>query len=125
MAGAAQYTWFLGVVSGVLSVSGNMLTGITAPHHGRILSVYGIVIEPHATTVDDIDVNLEIGAVNVTGGVIAWTNSARGTKLAGSSITATNVFHEGDLIDVEGVVNNAGTAGLLGIYADVLCEPGI
>jgi hypothetical protein len=125
MGGAAQYTWFLGVVSGILSVSGNMLTGITAPHHGRILSVYGIVIEAHATTVDDIDVNLEIGGTNVTGGLIQWTNAAAGTKLSGSAVTAENVFNEGDLIDVEGTVNNAGTQGLLGVYAEILCEPGL
>ena len=126
MGGSAQETWFLGVVSGGIG-TGNALTGIECSNHGRILSVYGIVIEPQVDADADLDYNLEIGGTNVTGGVIEFvTADAVGAKKAGTAITAANVFHEGDLIDVEVVENTAGTAvdGYMGIYAMILREPG-
>ncbi len=127
MCGWGQDTWFLGVISGV-TATGNMLTGIVAPHHAKITAVYGIVIEPITDADQAADINLEIGGTNVTGGVIAWvTADLIGAKLAGSAITAANECHEGDLIDVECVNGTAGTAadGYLGIYATVERLPGV
>lgn len=129
MAGAAKYMWHLGTIGAGHAASANALTGIEAPHHGRFLSVYGIV-GTKATDADvDQDINLEIGAVNVTGGVIEWLFSdAIGAKKAGTAITALGEFHEGDLIDVETVVNTAGTAadpGFMNIYAEVEVLPGL
>lgn len=127
MAGAGQATWLLGVVSG-LCATGNAATGIVMPCHGRFTADYGIVIEPQT----DADVtgtfNLEIGAVDVTGGAIIFaTASLIGAKVAGSSITALNVFHAGDLVDIECTEGTAGTAadGYMAIYATVLMEPGL
>lgn len=128
MSGLAQYTWFLGVV-GCQGSTGNMLTGIEAPHHGRFTSLYGIVINQATDANVDISVNLEIGGTNVTGGVVNWLfSSAVGAKLAGTAITALNEFHEADLIDVEAVYNVAGTStdtGLLGLYAEVQTDLGL
>ncbi len=127
MAGACKYTWNLGTI-GVLVGGGNALTGIVAPHHGRIIDVYGIAIDDMADADADYDINLEIGGVNVTGGVVEWLFSdAVGTKKQGTAVTANNVFHEGDLIDVELVENTAGAAGdgHMNIYAEVLMEPGL
>ncbi|ANS05693.1 hypothetical protein [uncultured Mediterranean phage] len=128
MAGAGRGAlWNLGTISGIVS-TGNLLTGIEAPCHGRITSVYGIVLEPQTDADADGDINLEIEGTNVTGGVIEWvTADAIGAKKAGTAITAEDVFHEGDLIDVECVENTAGTAadGYMTIYANVLTEPGL
>lgn len=114
-----------------LTASGNLATGYLAPCHGRITSVYGIcLIGP--TDVDvDIDANLEINGTNVTGGVVEMvTADVAGDKKAGTAVTDNggNVFHEGDLIDVEGVVNTAGTVSDPGLYlivAEYIREPGL
>lgn len=120
--GGGRYTWFLGVVTGGAG-TGNALTGIKCNSPGKIVAVYGIVIDEIVDADADLDVNLEIGGTNVTGGVIEWlTADAIGTKKAGTAITAENVFHEGDLIDVEVTANTASTAadaGKMGIYADI------
>jgi hypothetical protein len=124
---AGSYSWNLGTVRAGLA-TGNALTGIECTHHGRIISVYGIVAQTATDADVDLDLNLEIGGTNVTGGVIEWVAAdANGAKKAGTAITAANVFHEGDLIDIEVVANTAGTAndpGAMNIYANVLLEPG-
>lgn len=127
MAGAGQATWLLGVVSGICS-TGNAATGIVMPCHGRFTADYGIVIEPITDVDTNGDFNLEIGGTNVTGGVIDFDFAdAIGVKKAGSAITAANVFHAGDLLDIECVETTAGTAadGYMAIYATVLMEPGL
>lgn len=128
MAGAGRPgLWMLGTVNGVAS-AGNHATGIVAPCHGRILSVYGIVFEPQTDADAACTINLEIGGTDVTGGVITWvTADVLGDKKSGTAITALNVFHEGDLIDIEVAAGTAGTAadGYMNIYANVLCEPGL
>lgn len=128
LSGNAKYTWFIGMMSAGAG-TGNVATGIVAPHHGRISAVYGIV------TVDATDadvqqtINFEIGGVDVTGGVITWLFSdTLGTKKAGTAITAANVFHEGDLIDIETMATVAGTTadpGLMALYATVEVLPGL
>jgi hypothetical protein len=126
-AGCGRQSWLIGIANGVESV-GNHATGIVAPYHGRILSVYGIVYEPIVDADATATFNLEIGAVDVTGGVITWaTADVLGDKKSGTAVTALNVFHEGDLIDLECAAGTAGTAadGYMAVYADVLIEPGL
>lgn len=111
------------------AATGNMATGIVAPCHGLITEVYGIVIvEPTDADVSQA-INLEIGGVDVTGGVVTVAfNSAVGTKLAGTAVTAANEFREGDLIDIETVTNPAGTTadpGLTAIYVGYDIQPGL
>ena len=58
--------------------------------------------------------------------MIEWLlANAAGVKKAGTAVTALNVFSHGSLIDVEVVENSASSAGLMGIYANVLREPGL
>ena len=128
LAGQGLTTWHLGTISGNVSGSGNGATGIEAPHRGRILSVYGSIITNLNGGGADLDINLEIGGTNVTGGVIPWLLAdAQGAKKAGSAVTddGNNLFHQGDLIDIEIAMNTASTAGLMAVYANVLCEPGL
>lgn len=127
MSGSGQQTWLLGIVSGLCS-TGNLATGIVLPCHGRFTSDYGVVIEDQTDANVEGNINLEIGAVDVTGGVINFKfDDAIGVKKAGSDITALNVFHAGDLLDIECAQVTAGTAadGYMAVYATVLLEPGL
>ena len=127
LAGQGLTTWHLGTISGNVSGSGNGATGIEAPHRGRILSVYGSIITNLNGGGADLDINLEIGGTNVTGGVIPWLLAdAQGAKKAGYAVTddGNNLFHQGDLIDIEIAMNTASTDGYMAVYANVLCEPG-
>lgn len=127
MCGGGQATWFIGTVNGVES-AGNHITGYVLPCHGRFTANYGIVSEPITDADATATFNFEIGAVDVTGGVITWaTADVLGDKKAGTAITALNVFHAGDLLDVECAAGTAGTAadGYMNVYATVLMEPGL
>lgn len=128
-AGGTKRTWCLGAVKPYRSASGNVMTGIVAPCHGRILSVYAECIAANTDVDVDSDINLEIGGTNVTGGVVEliYTDAA-GDKKSGTAVTAANVFHAGDLIDVEVTVNTAGTAtdpGLYNLYVEFETLPGL
>ena len=128
LAGQGLSTWHLGTVSGNVSASANGATGIEAPHRGRILSVYGTIIDNLNGVGADLDINLEIDGTNLTGGVIPWLLAdAQGAKKAGSAVTddGANLFHQGDLIDIEITMNTASTAGLMDVYANVRAEPGL
>jgi hypothetical protein len=119
----------IGVVAPVLTGSANLLTGWKAPCHGRILSVYAECIAANTDVDVDSDINLEIGGTNVTGGVVEliYTDAA-GDKKSGTAVSAANVFHAGDAIDVEVTVNTAGTAtdpGLYNLYVEFETLPGL
>lgn len=104
-------------IAPVLAASGKMLSDIKAPCHGKILEVYATCLRAPTDADVDIDVNVEIGGTNVTGGVVELIHGdAPGDNKAGTSVSAANVFHQGDLIDIEGVVNTAGTATDVGTY---------
>ena len=130
LAGAGQYMWHMGTIAPAITASGNLLTGIEAPHHGIINSIYAICVRGPTDANVDIDANLEIDGTDLTGGLIELLFSdVTGDKKAGTAITAdgTNIMHEGDLIDVEGLVNAAGTltdVGLYNLYAEVEPLPG-
>jgi hypothetical protein len=126
-AGCGRETVFLGTINGVLS-AGNHSTGWVAPYHGRITEVYGIVFEPIVDADATATINVEIGGTNVTGGVITFaTADVLGDKKAGTAITAANIFHEGDLVDLEVTAGLAGSAadGYMNVFASVLKEPGL
>lgn len=109
--------------------SGNLATGIKLSGHGKILETYAVCLIGPTDADVDIDANLEIGGTNVTGGVIELiTADVAGDNKAGTAITAANEFHDGDLLDIEGVVNTAGTAsdpGLYQVYITVEYLPGL
>lgn len=128
MAGGGQANFILGTVSAG-SATGNVMASWLAPYHGRITAVDGQVpVEP--TDVDVVQtINVEIAGTNVTGGVVTFQfDSAIGVKLSGTAVTAANIFHPGDAVDLETVATVAGTTadpGLCNIYLTVLMEPGL
>lgn len=70
---------------------------------GELVSDEFVVTDPATTADKAATLNLEIDGVNVTGGVIALTsaNAIAGANIAGTAITAANVFAAGDPIVVE------------------------
>ncbi len=126
MAGSGQYTWHLGSFDLTVAGSGNLATGIQIAHHANITDFYAIVDVATAVTAMDVDLNLEIGGTSITGGVISITGiNARGVKISGTAITALNTVHEGDLLDIEMVVNSSPSAGRVNLYAEVQLLPGL
>lgn len=126
-AGGNRRTWCIGSVH-AFGATGNFMTGIVSPFHGKITAFYAICVQDPADADVDIDLNLEIGGTNVTGGVVTLAAAdTLGTKKSGTAITAANVIHEGDLIDVEATTNTAGTAqdGLYNLFLDVELLPGV
>lgn len=127
LAGGGQSTLLIGIANGLES-AGNHATAIVMSGHGRILSTFGIVYEPIADADATATFNLEIGGVDVTGGVITWaTADALGDKKDGTAVTGNNVFHDGDTIDLECAAGTAGTAadGYMAVYAVVEWELGL
>jgi len=121
LAGGQRKTWHLLSTTYEFAATGNIATEIVAPCHGRILTVYAICTAAPADTNVAGTINLEIGGVNVTGGVVTYNFADTvGLKLAGTAVTAANVFHEGDLIDVEITSGAAGTVGdgMLSLFVD-------
>lgn len=122
-------TVFLGAIAANLTASGDLLTGIVMSGHGKILDTYAICVKGQTDADVDIDANLEIGGTDVTGGVIELvTADVTAAKKAGTAITAANEFHDGDLLDVEGVVNTAGAVddpGEYNLYATIEYLPGL
>lgn len=107
---------------------GDILTSFVLPFHGKLISLHGAVEKAFTGAGGTAQINAEIGGTNVTGGVVTVSTAASGTVgaiMAGTAITAENVFHEGDLLDLE-VANQGGTqtAGRVRVYAIVERLPG-
>lgn len=128
MAGGNRQIFELGHYDNAALVTGNIVTALPMPFHGKFISLHGIVETAFTGSGGTADVNLEIGGTNVTGGVLTVSTAAGGTigtKLDATAITAANEFHEGDTVDVE--VSNTGgtqTAGRVRLYAVVERLPG-
>jgi len=127
--GGTKRTWCIGSIKPYRGASGNLMTGVTAPCHGRILAVYAECVMDTTDADVDMSINLEIATTNVTGGVVTLLHSdAAGDKKSGTAVTAANVFHAGDAIDVEAVVNTAGTEadpGLYNLFVEYETLPGL
>ncbi len=98
--------------------SGDLLTQFTPGFPGRIVKASFAVTDPVTTAGKAASLNLEIGATNLTGGVIGLTSANCGTLGAvvdGSEITGNNVFDSDDTISVEasGVTAFAEGEGVL------------
>jgi hypothetical protein len=93
-------------VMSLASITGSIdvVTDYPPGFDGTIESVAFLVSAPVTTAAKLASLNLEIGTVNVTGGVIALT-SANATPLGkliqGSAITALNAFSASDVISIE------------------------
>lgn len=87
-----------------ITAAGDVLTTYTPGYRFKILSFDANVTEVVTTGGDAASLNLEIGAVNVTGGVIALTSAnctPLGVGIAGTAITAGNVGTAADTISIE------------------------
>ena len=130
MAGQGQALLNLGTVCPVLAAAGNLATGIRAPHHGFITEVFAICKRKPTDADVHMDIQLEIGGTNLTGGIVTLDfGDAVADKKAGTAVTGTNEVHDGDLIDIEALAAGfvAGTAtdvGQYDVYAVVQPEPG-
>lgn len=105
-------------------VTGNVRTAQVMRFHGKILSVHAYVDKAFTGSGGTAALNLEIGGTDVTGGVVTVSTSASGTIgaiMAGTAVTAANVFHEGDTVDVEvSTTGGTQTAGRCTLVA--VCE---
>jgi hypothetical protein len=128
LAGGHRKTWLIAAFTAEFAATGDLLKGIEAPCHGRILDVYAICAAAPSDADLDATINLEIGGTSVTGGVVTVAAADTvGLKKDGTEVTAENVFHSGDLIDVETTVTAAGTAGdgFYCLYVDYEPLPGL
>lgn len=100
--------------------TGDLLTNFVPGFAGRIVNTYLIVV----TTVTsagtaDVDFNLEVGAVNMGGGVVnIATNAAAGAYVAGTAITGSNNFDRDDTISLELVETVAPTGGAVNFVVE-------
>lgn len=82
----------------------DVVTGFTPGYAGEILSVAFLVNVPVTTAAKLATLNVEIGATDLTGGVVALTSAnctPMGAIVAGTAVTAANVFAATDTISVE------------------------
>ena len=126
--GAAQDIVHLGNYDWSGISDGNIRTAFPMAYHGEFLDIFAMVNDPMVGASGTTSLNLEIGGTNVTGGVVVVSTAAGGTAgtlLAGTAITAANVFHEGDTVDVEAAsTSGTQTSGTFDLYATVLKKPG-
>lgn len=119
---------YLGAYDADTVENGDLRTGIPLPFRGRILTVFAMVDKVIAGVGGTSLINLEIDTVNVTGGVVTVSTAAggtKGTKLAGTAVTAANTFTEGSVLDVEAASTTDMTAGSFDLYAEVERLPSV
>lgn len=124
LGGHGQDILFLGSIVPELGAAADLLNGILAPYHGKLLSVYAICASAPADADMHMDIQVEIDGVNTTGGVITLDFADTvGLKKSGTAITAGAVFKEGSAIDIEalaaGLVAGTVNDGLYNVYAEV------
>jgi hypothetical protein len=119
---------YLGQLDFSTVANGNLRTAFPMPFHGKILEIFGMVAEVMVGSGGTILINAEIDGTDVTGGVVTMSTAAGGTlgtKLAGTAVTAANVFREGSALDIEGAsAGGTRTSGILELYARVQRLPG-
>mgnify|MGYP007073182467 CR=1 FL=1 len=103
-AGVGIYTVAIPVDLNSISGAGDVLTTWTPGHRGKILDMDFAVSKPVTTAAKAATLNAEIGTTNLTGGAIALTSAnctPLGAIVAGSAITADNVFGASDTVSIE------------------------
>lgn len=125
LGGNGQELMHLGHFDANTVANGDLRTAIPMPFHGRFLEVFAMIDVAVAGAGATASINLEIGGTNVAGGVVTIAeNDAKGTKKAGTAITAANVFSEGSTVDVEAASVTDASAGSFDLYAIVERLPG-
>ncbi len=132
MAGAGQSLWSFCIAlinTASTYLMGSSTTGVVIPYAGRILSTHAICVRANT----DVDVSQavapKINDTAVTGGSVALVSgNAAGLVIDGSAVSAANVFHAGDLLQIYATQTTSGTATDVGTYnylINVLMEPGL
>lgn len=102
--GAAPIVITLHIDLAAIQGNGDVATNWTPGFAGRIVSDSFVATEAATTPAKAATFNLEINGTNVTGGEIALTSAnvtPVGNVVAGTPITANNVFDANDTISVE------------------------
>jgi hypothetical protein len=84
--------------------AGDLMTNYVPGFNGKIEEVYWVQMKAVTTAAKLASINLEIGTTDLTGGVVALTSALctpQGVKVAGSAVTANNVFTATDAISIE------------------------
>lgn len=98
----------------------DLITAYTPGFNGKILAINAFALKPATTASKAATLTPKINSTNVTGGALALTSAnmtPAGAKVAGSAITALNVFTNTDTI---GVVASGLTAFVEGVVLVVL-----
>jgi len=101
---------------------GDLVTTITPGFAGKIRKVYWVQDAPVTTAAKASTLNLEIGITDLTGGVVSLTSAEctpKGKVIAGTAITAANVFLADSTISVEAASTTAFIEGSGSLYAVV------
>lgn len=118
--GGAKSREVMNISSKALEAAAATVIGrFTATNRGRITGLYAVLSADDAGTVaGDVDLNLQIGGVDVTGGVLPLAfGDTQGTKISAPAITALNVFNGGQDITLEiGVSTTPFTTEQLSLY---------
>jgi len=96
-----------------VAATGDVVTNFTPGFAGTI-EKFHYVTSVLSSTAAAVAFNLEIGTVNLTGGVISLTHSnanAMGAVVASTAITAANTFGAASTISVEAATTTAFTEG--------------
>lgn len=89
----------------------DIVTSFPLPGVGRIVGFHYVADVATTTAGDGMNLNLEIGTTNLTGGVLGLTSAntdAIGEVVSASAITANNVYAAGALLSIE-AASGAGT----------------
>ncbi len=99
-------------ISAAAIANGDLLTDYVPGYRFKILAFDARCADPVTTGAKASTLNLEIGAVNLTGGVIALAGLyAQGAAQAGTAVTANNVGTAADTISVEASATTAFIEG--------------
>jgi hypothetical protein len=85
--------------------AGDLVTSYPLPGAGRIVGFRYVPQVVTTTAGDGMDLNLEIGTTNLTGGVLGLTSAntnALGVVVSATAITAGNTYAPGALLSIEG-----------------------
>lgn len=93
---------------------GDVLTSLPIPYNFRIESVDAYVTNEVTTGAKTTTLNVEIGTINLTGGVLtvdSTTAATLGAKIAGTAVTANNTGIAGAAISIEAASTTAHAEG--------------
>lgn len=102
-----------------ITASGQAVGSFVPGFAGRILKTLFIVDKPATTAAKSITLQPRIATVAVTGGLVSLTSAnstPKGAVIAGSAVTALNVFTAAQAIDVQAAVTAAFAEGSGTLY---------